>query len=93
MQITDVEYYQNEGYPLMRAKIDGQETVINAEQKLTLIENGIVSCGASMADKFSVEFNGQRFRGCTDDPEVVKAVMTFGNAVRTGTFKPGRIED
>jgi hypothetical protein len=89
MKIEDIEYFSQEGYSLMRATIDGEKTIIGTEQKRTLIQNGIVCTG--LEDSFSVEFQGRVFRGCTDDPAVYKAVMAFGNAVRTGTFKPGRV--
>lgn len=93
MKITNVKYIRQDGYPLLQLEIDGVQTTISPEQKLTLIANGIVSCGSKMADKFSVVFRGNRFRGCTDDPELVEIVKSFGKSVYDGTFEPDDDQD
>lgn len=88
MKITDIEYIIKDKYPLMKAKIDGKEALISAEQKPTLLENGIACTG--LEESFSVEFNGDRFPGCTDDIDVYQAVKTFVKAAYEGPYEPGK---
>lgn len=88
MEITDIEYIIHEKYPLMKARIDGEEALISAEQKPTLMANGIACTG--LEDSFSVEYNGDNFPGCTDDPDVYRAVRNFVKSAYEGPYVPGK---
>lgn len=92
MQITNPRYVQTGGYPILELDLDGRTARITLEQKPTLYQAGLIFLGADWEEAVpEIEFQGTTLRGFTNDPAILTLYDQFGEAVMSGTFRPGSI--
>ncbi len=92
MEITNIRYALNKGYPELILQIDGKEANIPLEQKPTTYENGLIFLGAEFEETMpEIEFEGTTLRGFTNDVEVLRVYKEFLDAANGDNFNPGAI--
>lgn len=92
MEITNVRYALNQGYPELLLQIDGKEANIPLEQKPTIYENGLIFLGANFEEIMpEIEFEGTALKGFTNDSEILRVYREFLDATNGGNFTPGAI--
>jgi hypothetical protein len=92
MEITNIRYAFNEGYPELLLQIDGKEANIPLEQKPTTYENGLIFLGADFEETMpEIELEGTTLRGFTNDTGVLRVYKEFLDAANRVDFTPGVI--
>ena len=98
MEVTNARVVIQQGYPLLLAEVDGQEAVIDLEQK-AWEKFGLVYLGAEFEDAHPPVVIGpdaedgrpgpMELWGFTDEPEVVELYRRFRAAADAGRVREG----
>ena len=91
MDIENATYVEIDSYPVLEVMLNGIQTWIPLEQKMLLVESGIIFVGEAVDTE--AEFDGKRFRGCTNDPQVFALWQRFVDDCNNLRFEPGPLSD
>lgn len=91
MEITDIRYYYNQGYPQMDALIDGARVIFPNAFKPIFLENKMVLLGEEWEDHvppitIRVDDEDQTLFGFTQQKDIFKPWLNFKEHVFAGTF-------
>jgi hypothetical protein len=90
MKIENLEYVEIDNYPGLHVTLDSIRTDIPLEQKMLLVEQGIIFVGQH-GRRIGCEatYQGQRMVGFTDDPGVLRLWQRFRDDCNDLSWEPG----